>query len=384
LSFHVANARSMDVGLNFRLFASIVVTRLPCGRDPAASEQLPRPWKVLTCRQFYLVLRLMTLQTEAMTDAQRFHALQMSTPRPSLEDSAKAAAEAFAQARQLGMGGPEPPPVAPSTHPSLQPAAAVPPNLSGTAASAETLPAPAEAGTNQCGAASDAPPAAGGGSTPAAPCTNPATVAESAPATSAESAPATSADSAPATRAESAPATSAESAPAAAPSPDAVVEGASQEPAPSPADTLAATADSSAAAANTDANTDAPVSAHSSLPAAILDPSSQAPAAVDSVSPADPSKEESAVGPPAGAEQEEGDEAGECPICFEPIVNGLSLPCLHGPFCQPCIIAWSGQNRTCPVCRRTVGADSGDCWVHMDAPSPTDMVDSLFMYIAKM
>lgn len=73
------------------------------------------------------------------------------------------------------------------------------------------------------------------------------------------------------------------------------------------------------------------------------------------------------------------EEEGECPICFEEVKNGLTLPCTHGPFCQACISAWNVGHKSCPVCRRSV-KDTKDCWVHLDYPATGDLVPAYFLF----
>jgi len=71
----------------------------------------------------------------------------------------------------------------------------------------------------------------------------------------------------------------------------------------------------------------------------------------------------------------------ECMICLEKTAAGISLPCLHGPFCEPCIRAWTAHNRSCPICRHATGVDDGDCWVHLEEPCLKDIVNSLYKLI---
>ena len=40
----------------------------------------------------------------------------------------------------------------------------------------------------------------------------------------------------------------------------------------------------------------------------------------------------------------------ECPICLEPMVVGLVLPCKH-IFHEACIESWKDRNDSCPICR---------------------------------
>lgn len=60
----------------------------------------------------------------------------------------------------------------------------------------------------------------------------------------------------------------------------------------------------------------------------------------------------------------------ECCICMDGKAD-LILPCAH-IFCQKCIDKWSGQQRSCPVCRITVTAAS-DSWVVSDFPSEQEL-----------
>eukprot|EP00960_Hanusia_phi_P034206 750920-Hanusia_phi.AAC.6 len=69
----------------------------------------------------------------------------------------------------------------------------------------------------------------------------------------------------------------------------------------------------------------------------------------------------------------------ECMICLQMTSSGISLPCLHGPFCEGCL---SRHNRTCPACRRKTGYDDGDCWVHLEEPNLEDIVSSSKFSIA--
>ena len=59
----------------------------------------------------------------------------------------------------------------------------------------------------------------------------------------------------------------------------------------------------------------------------------------------------------------------ECMICLQTTGSGISLPCLHGPFCEGCLSVWSRHNRSCPCCRRKTGYDDDDCWVHLEVSS---------------
>lgn len=60
----------------------------------------------------------------------------------------------------------------------------------------------------------------------------------------------------------------------------------------------------------------------------------------------------------------------ECCICMDGKAD-LILPCAH-MFCQKCIDKWSGQQRSCPMCRLTVTAAS-DSWVVSDFPSEQEL-----------
>lgn len=60
----------------------------------------------------------------------------------------------------------------------------------------------------------------------------------------------------------------------------------------------------------------------------------------------------------------------ECCICMDGKAD-LILPCAH-IFCQKCIDKWSGQQRSCPVCRLTVTAAS-ESWVVSDFPSEQEL-----------
>mmetsp|Transcript_46270 Transcript_46270/g.145135 ORF Transcript_46270/g.145135 Transcript_46270/m.145135 type:complete len:84 (-) Transcript_46270:175-426(-) len=74
----------------------------------------------------------------------------------------------------------------------------------------------------------------------------------------------------------------------------------------------------------------------------------------------------------------------ECMICLQMTSSGISLPCLHGPFCEGCLSLWSRHNRTCPACRRKTGYDDGDCWVHLEEPNLDDIVEGLYAFIRKI
>ena len=63
---------------------------------------------------------------------------------------------------------------------------------------------------------------------------------------------------------------------------------------------------------------------------------------------------------------------------------GISLPCLHGPFCEGCLSVWSRVNRTCPACRKKTGYDDTDCWVHLEEPDLDEIVEGLYLFIRKL
>mmetsp|Transcript_44228 Transcript_44228/g.105335 ORF Transcript_44228/g.105335 Transcript_44228/m.105335 type:complete len:96 (-) Transcript_44228:312-599(-) len=71
----------------------------------------------------------------------------------------------------------------------------------------------------------------------------------------------------------------------------------------------------------------------------------------------------------------------ECMICLDKTSVGISLPCLHGPFCEPCIRAWTALSRSCPICRHATGVDDLDCWVHLEEPCLKDIVLALYKLI---
>lgn len=73
----------------------------------------------------------------------------------------------------------------------------------------------------------------------------------------------------------------------------------------------------------------------------------------------------------------------ECMICLQMTASGISLPCLHGPFCEGCLSVWSRHNRSCPCCRRKTGYDDTDCWVHLEDPNLDDIVEGLYAFIRK-
>eukprot|EP00001_Collodictyon_triciliatum_P164196 28921_1 len=64
--------------------------------------------------------------------------------------------------------------------------------------------------------------------------------------------------------------------------------------------------------------------------------------------------------------------------------SGISLPCLHGPFCEGCLSVWSRVNRTCPACRKKTGYDDNDCWVHLEEPDLNEIVEGLYAFIRRL
>mmetsp|Transcript_8831 Transcript_8831/g.13992 ORF Transcript_8831/g.13992 Transcript_8831/m.13992 type:complete len:250 (+) Transcript_8831:330-1079(+) len=74
----------------------------------------------------------------------------------------------------------------------------------------------------------------------------------------------------------------------------------------------------------------------------------------------------------------------ECMICLQMTASGISLPCLHGPFCEACLSVWSRHNRSCPCCRKATGYDDTDCWVHLEEPDLAEIVEALYLFIRRM
>lgn len=57
------------------------------------------------------------------------------------------------------------------------------------------------------------------------------------------------------------------------------------------------------------------------------------------------------------------DEAEECPICLDPLRQGIStLTCFHR-FHAECIDHWLGENTTCPMCRQSADCACLRCFI---------------------
>jgi len=68
------------------------------------------------------------------------------------------------------------------------------------------------------------------------------------------------------------------------------------------------------------------------------------------------------------------DSVSECPVCLQPCVFPVQLPCLH-VFCYLCVKGVAGRNRRCALCRADIPQDFVRRPVLVGKDAVTDQLD---------